>query len=217
MMTSAKVIAEDLAFNTKKREIFKIPEKVWRKKVVPEEKLEIKLANMESEVIKNPILEICIFDEKLNGRIYFDSKEKVEGSGRVIIKKPGMKGMGDQGYDSKGFGKLFNCSCSEFRFYHFYQCSTASCSTVSQYLEDDGKLYNQEEFLKNYLENGFVTVEVISEIGVNKEHVEDKKSQGKESVVRDINNFCKDKSSSDFLVISEGEEIPCHRIILCSR
>ena len=75
----------------------------------------------------------------------------------------------------------------------------------------------EEEFLKDHLENGYLTVEVCSEICVNGEKVEDKELKRKEAVIKDINRFCSDESSSDFLVICQGEEIPCHRIILCSR
>ena len=49
------------------------------------------------------------------------------------------------------------------------------------------------------------------------ETVEDKERKRKEAVVSDINKFCSDDSSMDFLLICEGEEIPCHRLILCSR
>ena len=75
----------------------------------------------------------------------------------------------------------------------------------------------EEEFLKDHLENGYLTVEVCSEIRVNGEHVEDKDLKREEAFVTDINTFCSDESSPDFLIISKGEEIPCNRIMLCSR
>ena len=213
-MASVKVIAEDMAFSIRKGDSFKIPEEIWREKVTSKEGLQIELATMDTEVIKKKTLRLGVVENRLSGGIYFDMKDitKMEGSGKVIIKKPGEKGFGDEGYNIKHFSKLRKSSHREL------------CLAITNYLQHKGIIYNQEVFLKNHLENGLVTVKVISEISVNGENIEDKKMKRKdkkmkrnEAVVRDINNFCKDKSSSDFLVISEGEEIPCHRIILCSR
>ena len=208
-MTSVKVDAEDVAFNIRKRQSFKISEDVWREKFDTTGGLQLEQTITETGLIEKKSLFFGICDETkmLFGGISFDMEDKikVEGSGRVIIKKHGKKGISDEGYNVQEFIKLRKSSCSELRW------------LLKEYIQDEGIHYNQEDFLKNYLENGFVTVEVISEISVNGENMEDKKMKEKEAVVRDINNFCKGESFSDILVICEGEEIPCHRIILCSR
>ena len=207
-------------FSIKKRESFNIPEKVWREKVTLGQQLKINLTTMDSPIIKSESLAIISIGDRIFSRmhLHMDGGHKVEGSCEVNIKKPGKDAFGHMDCDSKNF------KCFE-DFYKVYgrKCGylpisgSKECWTSGQWLEGKDRPYIQEEFLKKYLEDGFVTVEVLIKINVNGENLEDKRMKRKEAFVRDISNFCSDKSSCDFLVVVEGEEIPCHKIILCSR
>ena len=169
--------------------------------------MKIKLVSKEDAVIKEKVLLIKLYKKILVAGINYDMEgdNLVEGSGMVSVKKPGIAAFGDMRYNDQNLSKL-----KKRNIYGRWWSKN--------WLEDSS--YKEEEFLKNHLKNGYVTVEVCtlcSEISVNGENVEDKELKRKEAVVSDINKFCSDESSSNFLIICEGEEIPCHRIILCSR
>ena len=204
-------------FNIKKRESFHIPEKVWREKVTLGQKLEINLTTMGSPIIKSESVVIGIHDARLFSRmhLHMDGGHKVKGSCNVNIKEPGKEAFGHMDYVSKNFrcfkdhNTRYGSKCGKCKL-----PGSKECWTWAKWFEGKD---NQEEFLKKYLEDGFVTVEVFIEISLNGENLEDKRIKRKEDFVRDMSNFCSDKSSCDFLVVVEGEEIPCHKIILCSR
>ena len=197
--------SETIGVHIRKREIIKISEKDWRENVTSDKGISIKMVSKDGPVIKEKFLIIEVKKTGLLAGIYYsmEGMNHVEGSGMVGIKKPGNKADGDMSYNNANFINL------DKGVRHGLWCHSNWLTLKST--------YKVEEFLRNHMENGYVTVEVNSEISVNGEVVEDKKMKMKEALVSDINKFCSDESSSDFVVICEGKEIPCHKIILCSR
>ena len=197
--------SETLGVFIRKKESVKISETDWMENMNSKGCLTINMVSKEDSVIEAKTLTIDIqYDKNLAAALSIMVKGEniVEGSALVGIVKPIMNGFNDMSYNNASLCKLLNGRIA----------GIISCTNKLE-----SSPYKQEEFFKNHLENGYVTVEVISEICVNREKVEDKELKRKEAVIKDINRFCSDKSSSDFLVICQGEEIPCHRIILCSR
>ena len=79
---------------------------------------------------------------------------------KIRITLPGHESSIDMNYTTRKFTKRTEKRGT------VGSCQAGKCWYLTVELEDEGTLYKQEEFLKNYLEDGFVTVEVFIEISV---------------------------------------------------
>ena len=161
--TMFRLEADTLGVNIKKRETVKISEKDWKENVTLENSLEIEIISKEATSIKRKTVFIHLEDQKLASSLYFDMEDvnHVKGSGQVDVKMPWITASSDiTCYNNKDY-KL---TLTEGKY------------GIANWIEEDEKVYNQEEFLKKNLEDGYVTLEVFSEISVNGETVEDKET-----------------------------------------
>ena len=78
------------------------------------------------------------------------------------------------------------------------------------------KSYEVEGFLKQYLEDGFVTIEVFSKMSMNGGQVDEERTR-KVKVVEDIGKVMEKEETSDFLVVCEDKQFKCHKTILSAR
>ena len=74
--------------------------------------------------------------------------------------------------------------------------------------------YEVEGFLKHYLEDSFITVEVVSEMSMNAGQV-DKERNRKVNVVEEIEKVWKNGETSDFLVVCNDAEFQLKRASYC--
>ena len=76
--------------------------------------------------------------------------------------------------------------------------------------------YDVKAFLKQYLEDGFVTVEVLSRMSMNGDQVDEERSR-KVKMVEDVEKVMMKEETSNFLVVCEDKQFQCHKTILSAR
>ena len=204
---------EDTAFISRKKESYKISKDIWRSTKGKGGMAQFELET-DTKVVKKmelsitppgagdiPYLVISTGIKLANG---VDNND-FEGSVIVSFKKPGAKLYSDPqivcdpDQDIEDMELKENGVWSSYQFYKY-----------------DEYKYELESFLKDFLEDGFVTIEVNTETSLKGELI-DERNDRKVNLAYDINKLPREKETCDFLVICEDQMFPCHKAILSAR
>ena len=200
-IANMKPMMEDKAYMVREKESYKIPEAVWRKHLEQEGDQEIEYEVEAGGIVKRKMLSIYVDPEDgtLSGEVVYyldvDSVDNVEVKGLVCMRKSG---------ESRG---LLNNG-------HVELTESGVLVQFGASLEDE--LYNQENFIKQNLEDGHLIYQIEIEICVKKEKF--KVEKRKVNLMEDMKTiFDRETSQTDFTLVCEGQELPCHKALLKAR
>jgi hypothetical protein len=77
--------------------------------------------------------------------------------------------------------------------------------------------YKVEEFIKNYAEDGFITVTVNLEISKKQESIKPAEEKQKDTITKDVARLFGDLRNSDYVVECQGQQFHSHRAVLAAR
>ena len=128
---------------------------------------------------------------------------KFEGTVTTSFKKPGAKPMLDS---------WVACGPDEVENMKLKKIIEGNWGRYRQRLYK----YETEKFLKEFLKDGFLTVELNTKLYL-KNNLVGGSSNRKANLASDIKNLFGKKETSDFLVICKEKSFPCHKAILSAR
>ena len=191
-----------------KKESFKISEDIWRSNIG--ENITRFEVEKDTEVMKRKKLAISVVKGQTDllsiGTIISLAEgiddTKFEGAVTICFKKPGAKPL---------LNPLIAGVPDEVEYVKLKQVKEGmwgNCQIFSEYKTD--------KFLKEYLEDGFVRVEVNTKLSLKKNLVDGRITR-KGNLDSDIKNLSGKKETCDFLVICKDKRFPCHKAILSAR
>ena len=200
-----------MSFVNRDRNSYYIKEDIWRSNmsgVGQVMALEVEMDNKLGVKKKTMLCFRVLSDGRLCGGVVIELAEgvnfdDVEYAANLSLKKSGLESYASPLMMEEPDVKITNRTRSENRN-EFFTCNMLS------------EKYEVEGFLKHYLEDSFIIVEVVSEMSMNGGQV-DKERNRKVKVVEEIEKVWMNGETSDFLVVCNDAEFQCHKTILSAR